>query len=332
MAGIKKLRKVLLGRETTAGTEVDATDTWRGPGMIEDQLDAVFPEEDVGYLIGVGRYYIPKKQGALTMDDTPATFEQILHVFEAGIKTATPSQDGTGSGYIYDYAFPTTTANTIKTYTIESGDNQQAELMLYSFVESFNLSGSAGEAVMLTSDWIGQQVSTGTFTAAVAVPAVEEILFQKGTLYIDDDDGTIGTTQVTNTWLSFDLDVTTGWMPVYTGDGSLYFSFNKNIGPEVSAEITFEHDATAVAEKAKWRAEGGRLIRMKFEGTAFTTAGTSYTYPTLMIDLPGYWESFDTIDEQDGNDIVTGTFRSEYNTNSSSGPSIKVVVAQATVT
>ena len=331
MAGIKKLRKVQLGRETTAGTEVDATDLWRGPGIIEDQLETVFPDEDVGYLSGIGRSYIPKTQGAITLDEAPATFEQILHVLEAGVKTVSSTQDGSGSGYIYEYAFPTTTANTIKTYTVESGDNQEEEQMLYAFVEAFNLSGAAGEAVMVTSDWIGRQVSTGSYTSTTAIPTVEEIMFQKGKLYIDSDTATMGGTQVTNTFLDFSLDVVTGWVPVYTGDGNLYFSFNKNIGPEVMLDVTFEHDATAVAEKAAWRAGNGRLIRVQFEGAAFTTAGDSFSYPTLRIDLAGYWESFDKLADQNGNDVVTGTFRAQYSSVASTFAQITVVVAQAAV-
>jgi hypothetical protein len=51
---------------------------------------------------------------------------------------------------------------------------------------------------------------------------------------------------------------------------------------------------------------------LKWQGAALTTAGT-YTYKTFIIDLVGKWQSFSTIDEQDGNDVVTGTFKGAYN-------------------
>ena len=111
MAGVKKLRKIQLGNETTAGTAVVAVDLWRGEGTIEDQRETVFPTEDVGFLPGVGRVYTPKLLAAITMDPTPATFEQLRHICEAGIRTDTAGQDGArGSGYIYDYIFGTTAA------------------------------------------------------------------------------------------------------------------------------------------------------------------------------------------------------------------------------
>jgi len=38
-AGIKALRKIQLGRESTAGTKVDADIVWRGTGVIQDNLE-----------------------------------------------------------------------------------------------------------------------------------------------------------------------------------------------------------------------------------------------------------------------------------------------------
>jgi len=77
--------------------------------------------------------------------------------------------------------------------------------------------------------------------------------------------------------------------------------------------VTFEHDATSAAEKVAWRAGTTRQLRLRWLGTALTTAGSGYTYKTLIVDMAGKWEKFDKLAEQDGNDIVTGTFRARYN-------------------
>lgn len=317
MAGIRALRKIQMGREATAGTAVAATTIWRGTGTIEDKREVVFPEEDVGYLSGIDRSYIPKLDAALSMDSIEATYEQLPHIFEAGIRTDTPAQDGAGSDYIYEYVFPTTSKNTLKTYTLEGGDDQQAEEMEYSFVESFTLEGAAGEALMMSAEWRGRQVTDTTFTAGQSIPSVEEILVSKGKIYIDDVSGTIGTTQKTSTLLGLTLNVTTGWIPKYTADGNKYFTFIQSTPPEVTLQLTFEHDGTATAEKTNWRNETARLIRLEFEGeTAFATPGTTYSYNTFRIDMAGKWETFDKLGEQDGNDIITATFRARYNSTS----------------
>jgi len=132
--GIKALRSIRLGKETTAGTAVAATTYWRGEGTIEDQREVVFPNEDVGYLSGVDRSYIPKKLAAIAFDSTPATFEQLPIILQAGVKTVAAATDTGGSGKVYAFTFPTTAANLFSKYTIEGGDDSGGEEMQYSFV------------------------------------------------------------------------------------------------------------------------------------------------------------------------------------------------------
>ncbi len=332
MAGIRALRYIQLGLEATKGTAVAATAVWRGLGTIEDALEVVHVDETVGYVSGVDRTYIPKLLAKLSMESVPATFEQLPYILAAGVKdVVSGTADGTGSGKIYTYTFPTTTLNATKTYTIEGGDDQQEEEMEYSFVESFTLGGKPGEALMVSAEWIGRQVTASTKTAGLALPTVEDILFSKGKLYIDAASGVIGTTLKSNTLLGADLNVKTGWVPVFTGDGNLYFSFNKATPPEITLSITFEHDGTATAEKANWRGQIARLIRLQFEGSNLGTAGTNYSKKTLRIDLAGKWEKFDKLAEQDGNDIVTGTFRARYNATAAKFAEIVVVNERATL-
>ena len=150
MAGSRALRKLQLGRETTAGTAIPATTIWRGLGVIKDNRDVMFPEEDVGILGGTDRSYIAKYWSELAMPAVEATFEQIPYIFEAGIKLIqTGTVDTAGSGYIYTYPAPTTAQNTHGTYTIEGGDDQQAEEFDYVFVKHFNLSGDGQSALMM---------------------------------------------------------------------------------------------------------------------------------------------------------------------------------------
>jgi hypothetical protein len=109
------------------------------------------------------------------------------------------------------------------------------------------------------------------------------------------------------------LNATTGWQAVYTGSGRLDLSFLKQVQPEIKLDITFEHNATATAEKAAWRAGTARQIRILCEGGALSIAGASYTYKSLIINLAGKWDTFEKIDEVDGNDVVTGHFIARYN-------------------
>lgn len=323
---VKALRRIQLGLESTGtpGTAVAATTVLRMTGTIEDQREVVFPAEEIGLLSGTDRQYTAKYLAAITTEGE-LTFEQAGYILGAGVQDSTATTD-TGSGYVYTYSLPTTAQRVPFTYTIEGGDDQEAEEMEYSFVKEFTLSGNAGEAWMVSANWAGRQVSTSTFTPSTdaPVPTVEEVLFSKTKLYIDETSDTIGTTQKSNTLLAAELKVTTGFQEVPTANGELYFSFVKQVAPEVVLTITFEHDGVAAAEKAKWRAGTARLIRLQALGSALTSNGT-YSNKTFRVDLAGKWEKFDKIDEQDGNDIIKATFRGRYNSTSALFGSFVVV-------
>jgi hypothetical protein len=325
MTGVKPLRKIQWGREATAGTPVAATTPWRGNGTAEDMKDPQFVEEDVGILPGTDRTYIPKFLTKLELEPIEATFEQIAHLFEAGIKTISPVQDGAGSDYIYAYALPTTAQPTLKSYTIESGDDQQAEEFDYCLLESIKIAGKGGEALMMSGTWFGRESSTASYTGAISLPTVEEILFSKGSFYVDPIGGTIGSTQKSNTLIEMELEYKTGITPVWTATGSLDFSLIKTVRPELIVKMTYEHDANAVALKADWRAETARLVRLSFPGSTVATPGTTYSTKMLILDMAGKFKKFEPMGEVDGNDVLKAEFHARYNVSDATYATFTVV-------
>jgi hypothetical protein len=262
----------------------------------------------------------------ISLESTPATFEQIPNIFEMAIKgTTAGTSDTPGTGYSYTYIMPrtstefmyvtpSTSANAIKTYTIEGGDNNQAEVMEFGHVTDFELSFKAGEAVMVTANIAGRQVALQAFTSSTAAttPTVFEILTSKGKVYVDESTATPGTTQITNEILSGSLKVKTGLVAVPTADGALTFSFVKGTRPDVTLELVFEHSTFAIAEKVKWRAGTERLYRLDFSGSALTSTGTVYGTKKLIVDVAGKYEKFSALADDNGDDTITATLRGGY--------------------
>jgi hypothetical protein len=328
-AGIKGLRRLQLGKEATPGTAVASTALLDFNGTIKDDRELIFPDEAIGYLPGRTRTYTGKYGASLEMEG-PLSFEQFPYILDASVAGATPTSDGTGSGMIYVYTFPTTTATPstdLFTYTIEGGDNVAAEEMEFSYIDNFSLSGRFGEAWNLSATWKARQCSTSTFTPSsdVTVTTVESVLFTKTKLYVNATTDTIGTTEIAGSLIEAELSVDTGWSEKPVASGNLYFNDVKMIAPEILLTITMEHDSNSIAQKDAWRAETARLIRLNIFGTALASAGTTYTYKTVNIDLAGKWESWDKIDEIDGNDITKGVFRARYDTTAAFYARITVV-------
>jgi len=328
--GVKALRKIQLGQETTAGTAVAASTIWRGEGLLTDAREIVAVAEDLGELVPRNRAYESHKLATVKMDDTPATFEQLPYILACGVESVvTGEADGDGGGKIYQFDTPITATQTPKTLTIEGGDNVRVDEMEYAFVSDFSLSGAQKEAVMMAATFTGRQATDAEFTADQTPPDVEEILFGAGKIYIDPT--TIGTTQKTLTWLGFKLDYKTGHQPLFSGDGETYFAGMVDAAPEITGELTLLHNANGETEITAARAQTTRLVRMIFEGSA-VTSGTTYTKKTLIINAAIAYTAVPDVGEADGNTIITLPFRVVYHTTAAVGCQFIVVNALESLT
>lgn len=264
--------KIQMGAESVPGTAVAADLIWRGPfGDVEDGRTRNIVEEQVGLLVPAERSYDSRLTAMLTMPETELTFEHFPHILEASMGTATPS----GSGpYTYAYAFPTgATLKTLKAYTIEVGNaivTGDIREVPYCFVESFTMNGASGEAWKMAANWRGQRVVTSSFTAALSLAAVEEAIFSNTSIYIDASGGTLGSTAVAGVLTAATFDVTTGVIPVYTGDGVLYYTAHKFTRPTVNFTLTVElHSGGRVrTERTAYENNTVRLIRLVCPGTS----------------------------------------------------------------
>ncbi len=268
------MNKIQMGRESTAGTAVAATTIWRGPfAMLEDSAERQIVEEQIGLLVQAERAYDKMYGAKLAMPATEMTFEQLPHILEAGVKTATPSGAGP---YTRVYGYPTdNSVPTIKTYTIETFNAAADDDMLeaeYCFVEEFTLEGNAGEAWKMSANWVGRQVTPSTPTSLSTLVAVEEVMVPKTVLYIDATGGTVGTTQRSKVFMGGSIKVKTGLVAVMIGDGQMYFISHKWTKPEITYSLTFElQDDTysvVATQRAARKAGTVQLIQLSTAGSS----------------------------------------------------------------
>lgn len=312
--GVESRRRMQIGLESVSGTAVAATAIIRGPAeMIKDESTHVRPPDNVGYRVDTNRMYTSAVGASLAMPSREATFEQIGWAAAASLQnvvTGTPN-GGSTSAYIYTRTLPYAGDASFRSFTIEAGDNQQAYHMAYAFCEQWGLSGVIDQAVMITQKWRGRQKIKNAFTGSLSPLAVEEILFNKGKIYCDVVGGTLGGTQLTNTWLGFDITINPGLKAQASGDGQLYFSFVKGVKPLITGKFIFEHDAIGVARVDDFEANTTKKFRLDFAGSALS--GTGGTHATKLERLD-FCANIDSIDDgaQDGNDIITVNWTAVY--------------------
>jgi hypothetical protein len=312
MPGIRGLYKAQFGKETTLGTETDATTIWRGKANIAPESAIVYAEEDVAIIGGVGRSYIPYETATVAVE-SEVTPEQLPYLLNMGVRGVAGSRDGTGSGYVYTYDLPETTVYSPYTYTWEVGDNQEQDLVSGCFAEQITITGAATEAWKMSATLRGWPLGSGAFTGTLSIPEVEEIVFGKSKLFIDTSGGAFGGTPITTSFISFELTINNIYKAQPTGEGTnKYYTFIKMSSmPEITLNFTLEHDTFGVAEREARRNRTERLVRIEGIGSALTTSST-YTTKEVILDLAGTYMEPEPLDEDDGNMIVPLVLKNHY--------------------
>lgn len=322
--GVRRLSKLQFSREGTYGTPTAGTLVWRGKAsFLEDGREVTEVEEDVGYIGMTDRSYIAKDIGMLSVEETEATYEQLQYLFVgAGWGNAAGSAQGAaGSTYVFTNAVPTTSGLAAGTpYTFYSGDDAEAEQGTSFYCRKISIKGEGGGALMVSSEWAGKGVNRaggGTFPTPAALETVEEVIFGQGTLFLNGVGTNYGATQVSNQLLSLDMDIELKWKEKYTEGGTTpaYFVYTTH---NISGNLTFEHDSTGSIigntsqKNTNWRGGTAQLMRLQWTGSTISS-GTTHTVQTFRIDLPVKWKKFEPLDEDDGNNTITGQFFSRYN-------------------
>lgn len=333
-SGRTLLRQLQFGKQDDIDTQVTPTVLWRGMGVPDDQREVVTPDEHVGFLDGLTRTYISKLLAVLDLPETPLTFEQALYLFDIGIENVSGSQDGSGSGYIYTYAFPYNTIPSRSLWTVYGGDDIAQEKMGAVFPLEIVISGEAESVWNISATLNGRTVDpqAGGFET-ISAETVEEALFGKTKIFIDDPGTGYGSTQIDSALLSAEFTLTTGLQPRFTPVGdNLYFERVKLVhGPYITASLTFELTSAVNDEKTKWRAAvagsdeaEARAIQIEVTGSALSSSD-SETNKRFTIKIPGFWTNFGPLDDEDNNDVVEAEFRSKYNSTLGESGSVEFV-------
>lgn len=348
MAGRKELRSIRFKAETTNGVQVAPRFVWRGNGeMIEDAREVTLVEEQVGIFNGTDREYIGKLFAKMELAETPVTFEQIPDLLQmcgfgtaGGGNRAGSAQGVSGSTAVFILPIPSTVAPLTYSYTTEAGDNVEAMVMPYTLCEELTIKGVGGEALMVEASLIGRYGTrtnaSGSFSAAGTLPAVEDVLASRGSVWLAPAGSGWGTGALTpGNILGFEVTFKPAWEPKFSVDsGQLYFATAVYTGCEIEGEFTLEHQvsgtygaAGSAGQMEKWRAELPQLLTMTWRGGVIP-AGTTYLNKEFTMQLPIKYTAFEPMDDQNGNDIITAKWVSKYNLDTPAAGRGTIIVAR----
>jgi len=310
--GLKALRKIQIGEEGAKGTAVAATAILLGALTMKDAPTIHRPDEERGSMAEFFRSIKVANLAELSFEGD-ATFEQILYLLHMGVLgNVTPSGDGSETPYLWTFTPAMAAAGVYDAFTLEYGDDIQAWETEFCMASEISIKGALNEAMSMGAAIFGRKLTAASFTSALSLPTVESIPFQKAKLYIDDEDGTIGSTEKSSLLVAAEYVISTGLTYKRYADGSIDFSNYQEGVKNVELKMTFAFNAAAEVERLLFDGSTLRLFRVEAKGSDM---GGTLGNKKLTLDLCGIYTDFSTLEDREGEDVVSVTISGQLSTN-----------------
>jgi hypothetical protein len=232
------------------------------------------------------------------------TPEDFIYIGDSGIRgSVAPS----GSNpYVYTQAGWTTATPALRSRTIEFTDGQQEWELEGGLVSNIKLAGEVGEDTFVTfeSEWIGETLVPSTITGSLSPRAFTAIPANGMRLYADAIAGTIGSTELTNTLISWEWNFETGVHLKKFGSATLTPDTFGYGPPNATLSLTVEYNAN-----------GDTLVDNYLAGTEqlFRVSGAGASSTALSVDLAGIPAGEPVLwGDRDGNTTVTLEYTAMY--------------------
>lgn len=319
--GIKPFRKIQIGKESTPGTLVAATEILFGEVTIHSS-DAVYhtPDQDRGTLAKIVELPFQTAKD-VELEFTGSLYDRLMIIIASNSirGNVTAVSPGAPTPLQYDWTFePALGAlNTpdmtdgIEALTWEFGDNTQENEMGYGVTVKFEIEGEVGaeEDAIVTVTWnfFGKEVVDSTFTGALTDPIARYFPSNVAKFYMDTSYAGLGGTQKTGVLKAWKYTFETGFSKRWAADGTYYFSGINEEKKAPELELTYWRESTFyAAELAKFRASPKTILfpRIAMYSNVEMDSGQA-NLPYIFLDGAFIYTEWPELDEEDGTSFVT---------------------------
>jgi hypothetical protein len=339
--GIRDLRQIQIAFQKdeddapACSRAVTPTARLVGTSGMKKTVNRVFPAEPTGLMSShiIGRHYDPWLlcEVPITTGEEGLTYQQ-LPWFLAMAVTSGVSGDGVGTPKTWEFCPSLTAGDMPDLATLRYGDNAAVWQTTCAFARQLVISAAAQGSWEIEADIIGRDMKNtylykgyglygdypvayspyyDMFFETIAYPTpLETILGQKTSLYVDLS-CEFAATPTKKTGYLIDWRVTVpAFHPKFFQDGELYYTTMGLASRCLTFEATMEFD-TVFTKHVLWDAwVAGTPVYARLLATG-SVIDDPTTY-TAQIDMVLDLESFETLEERDGNDIIKFTGRTVY--------------------
>lgn len=274
----------------------------------------------------------------ITLNTPDGAYFQILpFLFSSLLKGGiTPAEQNAGQNdMLWAFVDPLTGAETLDTFTLESGDGtgaSEGEEIAYCLFKEATLTGNAETGDCTLSGTIdGDAILPTTMSTVATMPTYTAINGKLFRLYIDDTWASLGGSELAGALLDWTLTINGGAHLKRRGSANRKPTSHGQGEVVVTLQMTLERTAGVITEAAKYFASvtDERFIRLECDSGVIIGAGANHK---LTVDIAGIWTAWQKRgSEQDGNTLDVVTLTCGYDSTGTHGLDVDVITNIAAI-
>jgi hypothetical protein len=284
-----------IGVETTPGTAVAANRRFTGL-----QIGLNVRANTQSYRPTGGKFstiVVEGKEWAEGSISGPLTYTEIVYLLAGAMSYSPPTQQGSSAAYLWEFSPPQSGNSTIRTYTIEHGDNIRAHRASYGLFNAITINGTR-DTIEVGGSLLARAIEDGiTLTASPTAVALVPVLPVQVSGFVDNTAAALGTTRLTRL-LRWSFELGDRYAPVWPIDAQLGSGFPVHVEtePSGSLKLLVEANAQGMGLLASLRNGERRFVRIEAIGPV---ADATYNH-RFTLDVCGVVENVADFGDEDG--------------------------------
>ena len=320
MTAIHPLRLFQVGKESTNGTAVPATEKLIGDFVFREMYERDFEEWPRGVRAPVTGGGVDVERWVEVRGEWDADYEQVLWPLQSGLETPTVAGAGPYTHtFNPDLASPVAIDSLTGEFAIDDGSTKHVEReAAYLFCTTFGVEINPGQISRMRAEWIGRASQSSTVTAALTEMTGRSVIPSSlWSVYIDSTWAGLGGTQKTLFLRSASFELNTGISKLLTADARTDLDFTGIRSGMVTGRLslTAAVAADAATEIGNYRSGTVRFVRLT------ATDGTKI----VTIDMAIKFTAAPDFQNEDGEEIVVLEGELEYDPTGAAAIEIEVV-------
>lgn len=267
-------QRVQLGKQSVFGTPVAATKRMASLVM------AFTPQVEVKEYRPAGSrltsVVVPNKEWSkLAIEETPATYNEMVYVLDSLLGTATPTGNGTSTPYVRNWGVTRDAGGTRQMFTVEHGSSDRGrdipDALVSSLQFQFNRDGATFTGEMIGNAMADDQTLTAALSELDIVPVTAP---QIGIKFATTQAG-LAAASLTTADFAVDLNLSNISAPVWALNQATGFAGHVDTLPEINGSVVREVNAAGMAFLSNMR--DGSTHFMRILGAGPVLAGISPT-------------------------------------------------------